>query len=68
MAPCKMAFNKEEHSIDEFDRDNNRLYRSGMKITVFLSGIDDAEHAVRWKPSYVAVVILGGLSGIREDD
>lgn len=59
------AFNKEDDVIDEFDRDNDRLYRSAWK-SQFLSGMNDADHAVRWKPSYVAVVILGGYLAIKK--
>ena len=55
------AFNKEDDVIDEFDRDNDRLYRSAWK-SQFLSGIMQFLGNV----GYLAVVILGGYLAIKK--
>ena len=42
------AFNKEEETIATFEETNQKLYHSAWK-SQFLSGTDDADHAVRGK-------------------
>ena len=59
------AFNKEDDVIDEFDRDNDRLYRSAWK-SQFLSGIMMPIMQFVGNLGYVAVVILGGYLAIKK--
>ena len=59
------AFNKEEDVIDEFDRDNDRLYRSAWK-SQFLSGMMMPIMQFVGNLGYVAVVILGGYLAIKK--
>ena len=59
------AFNKEDDVIDEFDRDNDRLYRSAWK-SQFLSGMMMPIMQFVGNPGYVAVVILGGYLAIKK--
>ena len=58
------AFNKEDDVIDEFDRDNDRLYRSAWK-SQFLSGMMMPIMQFVGTLGYVAVVILGGYLAIK---
>ena len=59
------AFNKEDDGIDEFDRDNDRLYRSAWK-SQFLSGMMMPIMQFVGNLGYVAVVILGGYLAIKK--
>ena len=59
------AFNKEDDVIDEFDRDNDRLYRSAWK-SLFLSGLMMPIMQFVGNLGYVAVVILGGYLAIKK--
>ena len=59
------AFNKEDDVIDEFDRDNDRLYRSAWK-SQFLSGMMMPIMQFLGNLGYVAVVILGGYLAINK--
>ena len=59
------AFNKEDDVIDEFDRDNDRLYRSAWK-SQFLSGMMMPIMHFVGNLGYVAVVILGGYLAINK--
>ena len=59
------AFNKEDDVIDEFDRDNDRLYRSAWK-SQFLSGMMMTIMQFVGNLGYVAVVILGGYLAIKK--
>ena len=59
------AFNKEDDVIDEFDRDNDRLYRSAWK-SQFLSGMMMPIMQFVGNVGYVAVVILGGYLAIKK--
>ena len=59
------AFNKEDDIIDEFDRDNDRLYRSAWK-SQFLSGMMMPIMQFVGNLGYVAVVILGGYLAIKK--
>ena len=59
------AFNKEDDVIDEFDRDNDRLYRSAWK-SQFLSGMMMPIMQFIGNLGYVAVVILGGYLAIKK--
>lgn len=59
------AFNKEDDVIDEFDRDNERLYRSAWK-SQFLSGMMMPIMQFVGNLGYVAVVILGGYLAIKK--
>ena len=59
------AFNKEDDVIDEFDRDNDRLYRSAWK-SQFLSGMKMPIMQFVGNLGYVAVVILGGYLAIKK--
>ena len=59
------AFNKEDDVIDEFDRDNDRLYRSAWK-SLFLSGMMMPIMQFVGNLGYVAVVILGGYLAIKK--
>ena len=59
------AFNKEDDVIDEFDRDNDRLYRSAWK-SQFLSGMMMPIIQFVGNLGYVAVVILGGYLAIKK--
>ena len=59
------AFNKEDDVIDEFDRDNDRLYRSAWK-SQFLSGTMMPIMQFVGNLGYVAVVILGGYLAIKK--
>ena len=59
------AFNKEDDVIDEFDRDNDRLYRSAWK-SQFLSGMMMPIMQFVGNLGYVAVVILGGYLAIKK--
>ena len=59
------AFNKEDDAIDEFDRDNDRLYRSAWK-SQFLSGMMMPIMQFVGNLGYVAVVILGGYLAIKK--
>ena len=59
------AFNKEDDVIDEFDRDNERLYRSAWK-SQFLSGMMMPIMQCVGNLGYVAVVILGGYLAIKK--
>ena len=59
------AFNKEDDVIDEFDRDNDRLYRSAWK-SQFLSGMMMPLMQFVGNLGYVAVVILGGYLAIKK--
>lgn len=59
------AFNKEDDVIDEFDRDNDRLYRSAWK-SQFLSGMMVPIMQFVGNLGYVAVVILGGYLAIKK--
>ena len=59
------AFNKEDDVIDEFDRDNDRLYRSAWK-SQFLSGMMRPIMQFVGNLGYVAVVILGGYLAIKK--
>ena len=59
------AFNKEDDVIDEFDRDNDRLYRSAWK-SQFLSGMMMPIMRFVGNLGYVAVVILGGYLAIKK--
>ena len=59
------AFNKEDDVIDEFDRDNDRLYRSAWK-SQFLSGMMMPIMQFVGNLGYVAVVILGGCRAIKK--
>ena len=59
------AFNKEDDVIDEFDRDNDRLYRSAWK-SQFLSGMMMPVMQFVGNLGYVAVVILGGYLAIKK--
>lgn len=56
------AFNKEDDVIDEFDRDNDRLYRSAWK-SQFLSGMMMPIMPVRWKPRLCCSCNSWWLSG-----
>ena len=58
------AFNKEDDVIDEFDRDNDRLYRSAWK-SQFLSGMMMPIMQFVGNLGYVGVAISGGLLAIR---
>ena len=58
-------FNKEDDVIDEFDRDNDRLYRSAWK-SQFLSGMMMPIMQFVGNLGYVAVVILGGYLAIKK--
>ena len=59
------AFNKEDDVIDEFDRDNDRLYRSAWK-SQFISGMMMPIMQFVGNLGYVAVVILGGYLAIKK--
>ena len=59
------AFIKEDDVIDEFDRDNDRLYRSAWK-SQFLSGMMMPIMQFVGNLGYVAVVILGGYLAIKK--
>ena len=59
------AFNKEDDVIDEFDRDNERLYRSAWK-SQFLSGMMMPIMQFVGNLGYVTVVILGGYLAIKK--
>ena len=59
------AFNKEDDVIDEFDRDNDRLYRSAWK-SQFLSGMMMPIMQFVGNLGYVAVVIIGGYLAIKK--
>ena len=59
------AFNKEDDVIDEFDRDNDRLYRSAWK-SQFLSGMMMPIMQFVGNLGYGAVVILGGYLAIKK--
>ena len=59
------AFNKEDDVIDEFDRDNDRLYRSAWK-SQFLSGMMMPIMQFVGNLGYVDVVILGGYLAIKK--
>ena len=59
------AFNKEDDVIDEFDRDNDRLYRSAWK-SQFLSRMMMPIMQFVGNLGYVAVVILGGYLAIKK--
>ena len=59
------AFNKEDDVIDEFDRDNERLYRSAWK-SQFFSGMMMPIMQFVGNLGYVAVVILGGYLAIKK--
>ena len=59
------AFNKEDDVINEFDRDNDRLYRSAWK-SQFLSGMMMPIMQFVGNLGYVAVVILGGYLAIKK--
>ena len=59
------VFNKEDDAIDEFDRDNDRLYRSAWK-SQFLSGMMMPIMQFVGNLGYVAVVILGGYLAIKK--
>ena len=59
------AFNKEDDVIDEFDRDNDRLYRSAWK-SQFLSGMMMPIMQFVGNLGYVAVVIVGGYLAIKK--
>ena len=59
------AFNKEDDAIDEFDRDNDRLYRSAWK-SQFFSGMMMPIMQFVGNLGYVAVVILGGYLAIKK--
>lgn len=59
------AFNKEDDVIDEFDRDNDRLYCSAWK-SQFLSGMMMPIMQFVGNLGYVAVVILGGYLAIKK--
>ena len=59
------AFNKEDDVIDEFDRDNDRLYRSAWK-SQFLSGMMMPIMQFVGNLGSVAVVILGGYLAIKK--
>ena len=59
------AFNKEDDVIDEFDRDNDRLYRSAWK-SQFFSGMMMPIMQFVGNLGYVAVVILGGYLAIKK--
>ena len=59
------AFYKEDDVIDEFDRDNDRLYRSAWK-SQFLSGMMMPIMQFVGNLGYVAVVILGGYLAIKK--
>ena len=59
------AFNKEDDVIDEFDRDNDRLYRSAWN-SQFLSGMMMPIMQFVGNLGYVAVVILGGYLAIKK--
>ena len=59
------AFNKEDDVIGEFDRDNDRLYRSAWK-SQFLSGMMMPIMQFVGNLGYVAVVILGGYLAIKK--
>ena len=59
------AFNKEDDVIDQFDRDNDRLYRSAWK-SQFLSGMMMPIMQFVGNLGYVAVVILGGYLAIKK--
>ena len=59
------AFNKEDDVIDEFDRDNDRLYRSAWK-SQFLSGMMMPIMQFVGNLGHVAVVILGGYLAIKK--
>ena len=59
------AFNKEDDVIDEFDRDNDRLYRSAWK-SQFLSGMMMPIMQFVGNLGYVAAVILGGYLAIKK--
>ena len=59
------AFNKEDDVIDEFVRDNDRLYRSAWK-SQFLSGMMMPIMQFVGNLGYVAVVILGGYLAIKK--
>ena len=58
------AFNKEDDVIDEFDRDNDRLYRSAWK-SQFLSGMMMPIMQFVGNLGYVAEVILGGYLAMK---
>ena len=59
------AFNKEDDVINEFDRDNDRLYRSAWK-SQFLSGMMMPIMQFVGNLGYVAVVILGGYLALKK--
>ena len=59
------AFNKEDDVIGEFDRDNDRLYRSAWK-SQFFSGMMMPIMQFVGNLGYVAVVILGGYLAIKK--
>ena len=59
------AFNKEDDVIDEFDRDNDRLYRSAWK-SQFLSGMMMPIMQFVGNLGYVGVSILGGYLAIKQ--
>ena len=59
------AFNKEDDVIDEFDRDNDRLYRSAWK-SQFLSGMMMPIMQFVGNLGYVVVAILGGYLAIQK--
>ena len=58
------AFNKEDDVIDEFDRDNDRLYRSAWK-SQFLSGMMMPIMQFVGNLGYVMVALLGGVFVIK---
>jgi len=59
------AFNKEDDVIDEFDRDNDRLYRSAWK-SQFFSGMMMPIMQFVGNLGYVGVSILGGYLAIKQ--
>ena len=59
------AFNKEDDVIDEFDRDNDRLYRSAWKSQFFSGAMMPLMQFVG-NLGYVAVSILGGYLAIKK--
>lgn len=53
------AFNKEEQTVSEFEKSNNRLYKSAWK-SQFLSGLMQPIMAFVGNLGYVAIAVLGG--------
>ncbi|MGN0551206.1 MAG: ABC transporter ATP-binding protein [Acutalibacteraceae bacterium] len=53
------AFNKEEQTVSEFEKSNNKLYKSAWK-SQFLSGLMQPIMAFVGNLGYVAIAVLGG--------